>query len=233
MTNEIFNNRLQDDHYYYKEVRKAAISASNINNILEGSFGEPQPWKIHFSIGSYFHELTLEPEKIASYDVRDVDRRKKGETFLKTKEVEMCESMKDSHDAHAEARGIIYGPNVQYEAPGHTVIDGVLFVGKCDVMNPQLGWLGDLKSTGNLMGFDDSIRKWYTAQLWLYWKIFDMPTVYVTVCKQTYETHVIYPEKFHYADGKAKVLEAISVYKEKYPEHYALNVELQKELGYV
>ena len=226
-----FNIKLQDDDYYYKEVRKAAISASNINSILDGSFGEPTPWKIHFSIGSYFHELTLEPEKIDNYDVRDVPRRKAGETFLKQKEVDLCKSMKVSHDASVQARGVLYGPGVEYEVPGYTIIDGVLFVGKCDIMNPDIGYIGDLKSTGNMPGFDESIQKWYTSQLWIYWKIFNLPTVYIAVCKQSLDTRVIYPEKYQYADGKAKVLRAIVEYKKNYPEHYERNINLQKELG--
>ena len=222
--------RLEDDDFYYGEVRKAAISASNINAILEGRFDEPSEHKPAFEIGKYFHCLTLEPEKIPDFEVKDVTRRGKGETYLKTSEVDMCNNMKKSHDAHTEARGILYGPGVEYEVPGITIIDGVLFVGKCDILNPQIGWLGDLKSTSFIQDFDNSIRKWYTAQLWLYYKIFDLPTSYIVTDKKTLETEVIYPDKFQYAAGKAKVLEAIGLYKQNYPEHYQRNLELQLEV---
>ena len=223
--------KLKDDDFYYGDIRKAAVSASNINAILEGTFEEEQEFKAAFLVGRYFHQLTLEPHKIDDFDVRDVARRKAGEVFLKQSEADLCEEMKKSHDAVPMARGILYGPGVEYEIPGLTIIEGVLFIGKCDILNPQIGYLGDLKSTSNLMGFSQSIRKWYTSQLWLYWKIFGYPTAYITTDKKTLKTEVIFPERYFYADGKAKVLEAIEVYKRNYPEHYERNIQLQKDLG--
>lgn len=229
-TDVLFKESLLNDTYYYGEVRQSAISASTINSILDGTFGEPSEWKIVFEVGKYFHCLTLEPEKIPAFEVRDVPRRKAGEKYLKQSEVDMCIGMKKSHDAFPEARGIIYGPNVEYEIPGYTIIDGVLFIGKCDINNPDIGYIGDLKSTGNLYGFDNSIEKWYTSQLWLYWKIFNLPTAYVVTEKKSLVTEVIYPDRDMYHEGKKKVLAAIKIYKQEYPEHYKRNQELQTHL---
>lgn len=226
----IFNKKLLNDDFYYGKARDAAVSASNINSILEGTFGQKSEWKIAFEVGKYFHCLTLEPEKLEDFEIQDVPRRKAGDKYLKQTEVDMCKAMKTSHDSDAEARGICYGPGVLYEIPGHTIIEEVLFIGKCDIYNPQIGYLGDLKSTSNLYGFNGSIDKWYTSQLWVYWKIFGLPTAYIAVDKKTLETQVIEPEKHYYAAGKSKVLKAIDIYKEVYPEHYKRNLELQEQL---
>lgn len=230
---DLFNKKLEDDNFYYGKVRNYAVSASNIGNILDGTFGsDDSGWKLHYEIGKYFHVQTLEPDKLDKFDVRDVDRRKPGDQYLKESEVEKIKAMKVSHDADVEARGILYGPGVEYEVPGFVVIEGVLFIGKADIKNPQIGYLGDLKSTRSVDDFDSSIRKWYGPQLWLYYKIFGSPTAYVVTEKtEPYTTEVVYPAKHFYASGKAKVLEAIEKYKEDYPEHYARNVELQKSLG--
>ena len=236
ITDKEFKELLVDDNLYYGEVRDYAISASSIGGLLDGSFGnDSSEWKKHFEIGKLFHVQTLEPEKLGKFDIRDVSRRKKGDEFLKQSEADMCAAMKVSHDSNATARGVIYGPGVQYEVPSYTVIEGVLFIGKADIVNPQIGYLGDLKSTGNFDGFDDSVRKWYGPQLWLYYKIFGMPTAYVVTEKKSVEprTDVITPAKHHYANGKAQVLEAIEIYKEQYTDHYANNLRLQEKLGLI
>lgn len=208
--------RLKDDDQYYNGVGRDYLSASDIGNILEGTYTkipDRSDWKPHFEIGKYFHVQTLEPHKLDTFDVRDVKRRMAGEQFLKQNEVWMCEDMKKSHDADINARGILYGPDVQYEIPAITTIEGIPFKGKCDILNPAIGYLGDLKSTSNLQGFDDSIRKWYCPQLWIYWKLFGLPTAYIAVDKRSLETEVIFPEQHFYAQGKAMVLEAIQIYK--------------------
>ena len=227
-----FREDLQDDEYYYGDIRNAAVSASNINSILDGTFMEPSVWKIHFEVGKYFHCQTLEPEKVLDFDVRDVARRSPGDKYLKKSEQTMCRGMKVSHDSNVEARGILYGPGVEYEVPGFTIIDGVLFIGKCDIRNPLIRYIGDLKSTRDLFSFPSSVEKWYTSQMWIYWKIFNMPTVYVVTEKKPKHprTTVSYPEQYLYAQGKAKVLEAITIYKRDYPEHYERNLELQRKL---
>lgn len=232
MNKEDFKNRLKDDGYYYGEVRESAISASNINDIISGEFGlSTNDWAPHFEIGKYFHVQTLEVDKLDKFEIRDVERRYAGEEFLKQSEVDMCKAMKESHDSHIEARGVLYGPGVEDEVPSFTVIDGVLFIGKADIVNPMIGYIGDLKSTSNMMNFETSIKKWYQSQLWLYWKMFGKPTAYVVTDKKSLGTKVMYPQNYHYAGGKATVLEAIHIYKEQYPLHYQKNVELQQELG--
>lgn len=232
--NKEFVNNLLDDDYYYGEVRESAISASNVGDIKDGKFGGPSEWKVHYEFGKLFHVQTLEPEKLSKFDIRDVARRKDGEQFLKQTEANKAAAMKISHDSHAEARGIIYGPEVEYEVPGYTIIEGVLFIGKADIHNPMLGYLGDLKSTSRMQYFDESIEKWYCAQLWVYWTIFQLPTVYVAVEKSNeFETQVIYPTKYLYAKGKSDTLKAIEIYKRDYPDHYQKNIRLQRDLNIV
>lgn len=107
---DLFNKKLEDDNFYYGKVRNYAVSASNIGNILDGTFGsDDSGWKLHYEIGKYFHVQTLEPDKLDKFDVRDVDRRKPGDQYLKESEVEKIKAMKVSHDADVEARGILYG----------------------------------------------------------------------------------------------------------------------------
>ena len=219
MTNEQIVDKLRDDDEYYGGLGREYLSASDIGDILDGTYTKiPQDreWKPHFEIGKMFHVQTLEPHKLGKFDVRDVPRRFAGEEFIKYKEAMMVENMKHSHDAHITARGLLYGPEVNYEQPGITTIEGIPFKGKADCLNPLVGWCVDLKSTGRIQYFSDSISKWYTAQLWIYYKLFGLPTAYVVVDKTSLETQVIYPPKHFYAQGKAKVLEAIDIYKRDY-----------------
>ena len=212
---------LRDDNEYYTGVGRDYLSASDISNILDGSYTkevQDREWKIHFEIGKYFHVQTLEPHKLDKFTIKDVARRKAGDQYLKTSEVEMLKDMKASHDASLEARGLLYGPGVEYEVPMVGEIEGIPFKGKMDCSNPMLGWCVDLKSTSNLEGFGVSIEKWYCPQLWIYWKLSGMPTAYVAVDKKTLETQVIYPSKHFYALGKAQVLKAIEIYKNEYTD---------------
>ena len=223
--------RLVDDDYYYGAARKHALSQSNIGSILDGTFDpndilnagqqEEKDFNINFEIGSMFHVQTLEPHKMDQFTVVDVPRRAKGDRFLKTSEVEMCRKMKLSHDSNIDARGLLYGPGVQYEVPVMGVIEGVTFIGKIDCLNPMLKWCVDLKSTRRVNSFSDSVKKWYEPQIWIYWKLCGYPTAYV-VTEKTDDPRTItsYPENFSYASGKAKTLEAISIIKSQYPEVY-------------
>lgn len=231
---DLFEKKLIDDDFYYGSVRNHVLSASNIGNLLDGSFGveEDNGWKLHYEIGKLFHVQTLEPEKMSKFDIRDVDRRKPGDQYLKLKEADKVAKMKVSHDADVNARGVLYGPGVSYEVPGMIVIEGVLFIGKCDIMNPQIGYIGDLKSTRSISSFGDSVRKWYQSQLWIYWKIFGYATAYVVTEKsEPFTTEVQVPEKHQYASGKAKTLEAIDIFKKDFPDMYERNITLQKQLG--
>ena len=215
--NEIID-KLRNDDEYYGGLGRDYLSASDISGILDGTYSKTpvREWKQVFEMGKYFHVQTLEPEKLGNFIVKDVPRRKKGEEFLKQSEVEIVKAMKLSHDRNIEARGILYGPEVEYEVPAITTIEGIPFKGKADIINESIGYLGDLKSTSNLYNFDSSIEKWYCAQLWVYWKLFGKPTVYIVVDKTTLETQVIYPSKHFYALGKALVLKAIDIYKSEY-----------------
>ena len=219
MTNEQIVEKLRDDDEYYTGIGRNFLSASDIGDILDGTYSKiPQDreWKPHFEIGKMFHVQTLEPEKMGKFDVRDVPRRGNGETFIKASEAKMVANMKVSHDAHIPARGLLYGPDVNYEQPAIMTLEGVPFKGKADCLNPNVGWCVDLKSTARMHHFNESIGKWYTAQLWIYYKLFGLPTAYVVVDKRTMECKVIYPPKHFYAQGKAKVLEAIGIYKRNY-----------------
>ena len=216
--NEIINE-LRDDNEYYHGKGRDYLSASDINGILDGTYTKEivdQEWKSHFEIGKMFHVQTLEPEKLGKFKIKDVKRRMAGEEFIKRSEAEMVAKMKLSHDADVTARGLLYGPGVEYEVPNIVDIEGIPFKGKADCLNPQLGWCVDLKSTSRIDFFNESIKKWYVAQLWCYYKIFGLPTAYIVVDKKTLETKVIYPPKHFYAQGKALVLEAIQKYKDHY-----------------
>ena len=210
---------LRDDNEYYTGVGRDYLSASDIQDIIDGTYTkeiQEREWKIHFEVGKYFHVQTLEPHKLDRFDVRDVARRKAGDQYLKQKEVDNLREMKLSHDRSNEARGLLYGPGVEYEVPMVGEIEGVKFKGKADCLNPMLGWCVDLKSTSNIDNFGVSIEKWYGPQLWIYWKLSGLPTAYVVVDKKTLETKIIYPSKHFYALGKAKVLKAIEIYKRDY-----------------
>lgn len=216
----VIKEKLTNDEYYYGDARKRAISASDVMPLNDGTYDpdKPQEWKPHYEVGRYFHVQTLEPEKIGKFDIRDVKRRMSGEEFLKQGEVDMCKAMKQSHDSHPEARGVIYGPGVQYEVPEVMELNGVQVIGKCDILNPMIQHLGDLKSTSNFDYFEDSVEKWYCPQLYVYWKLFNLPTVYVVTekAKVAPRTKVIYPTRHSYERGRELTLSAIEIYKNNF-----------------
>lgn len=219
---EEFVELLKDDEFYYGEANDYALSASSFGKLLDGSYHpemwkEPREWKSYFDVGRYFHVQTLEPHKLHEFDVRDVVRRSPGDTFLKQSEVDNLEAMKVAQDAHIEARGLLYGPNVEYEVPGVVNIDGVWLKGKCDAANPDVNWLVDLKTSSGHMPFYQGAAKYgYNSQAWVYWKIFGMPTKYVTVNKKTHDVQIETPPQSYYKKGKERALEAIKIYKENY-----------------
>lgn len=217
-----FKKLLLDDEFYYGEANKYALSASSFGKLLDGTYDpeswkEPNEWKSYFEVGKYFHVQTLEPHKLKNFDVRDVTRRSAGDEYLKQSEVDNLEAMKVAQDASIEARGLIYGPRVEYEVPGVVNIEGIWLKGKCDIMNPDVGWLADLKTSSGHMPFYQGATKYgYNSQAWVYWKIFNYPTKYINVGKSNHNIDIITPPQEYYKKGKVRALEAIKLYKENY-----------------
>lgn len=125
------------------------------------------------------------------------------------------ERLESAVNASVEARGLLYGPNIKYEEPNVMEIEGLPWKGKADVVNDDIGYLVDLKTTGYMPRFKQAAEKYgYTSQAWIYYKLFGLPTKYVIVDKTTCEVDVWSPPRSFYVKGKARALEACEKYQE-------------------
>ena len=224
-TNAEIIELLKDDNEYYYGFGREYLSNSDLGKILKGEYTKDKDqnekvWKSHFELGKYLHVSILEPHKLVDFEVQDVFRRPKGGTFLKTSEVEKAQEWRQAINENREARGLLYGPNMIYEQPGITTIEGLPFKGKADAINVDLGYVVDIKTTKDVDYFTQACYDYgYTSQSWVYWKIFGMPTVYVVVDKSSCEVMIHKPDRGYYGIGKERALKAINIYKEDYEDN--------------
>ena len=151
MTEQEVLKRLRDDSEYYGPFGKQYLSASNVKQLISKptEFGLVEK-TLALIQGRYFHLYMLEPDKINEIPVHDSKSRitKAFKDFtlennldqydvLLQKErdhmLKLCDKMK----ANLEISELVYDTNVQYEVPAIKEIEGVMWKGKCDVLNPN------------------------------------------------------------------------------------------------
>jgi hypothetical protein len=223
MTKEEILEKLKDDQHYYGKFGQTFLSNSNIATLLTNPLllGASQEPNINFAIGGYFHTMILEPDKLEKYKVIDATTRNTtkykelsgGEICLLQHEVDKIELMRDKLMTNKICKELIYGFNVDYETPGITSINNVMWKGKADILNHDEGLIIDLKTTSDISSFPYSAKKYnYDSQAYIYKKLFGYDLIFMAIDKQTNQIGIFDCSESFLKNGEDKVMRAIDAY---------------------
>lgn len=223
MTKEEILEKLKDDKHYYGPFGRQFLSNSNVSTLLTNPLllsANKEP-NLNFAIGGYFHTMILEPDKLEKYKVIDATTRNTnkykelsgGEICLLQHEVDKIELMRDKLMANKICKELIHGFNVDYETPGITDINSVMWKGKADILNHDEGLIIDLKTTSDISSFPYSAKKYnYDSQAYIYKKLFGYDLVFMAIDKQTNQIGIFDCSESFLKNGEDKVMKAIDAY---------------------
>jgi exodeoxyribonuclease VIII len=223
MNREEILEKLKDDQHYYGSFGQQFLSNSNISTLLTNPLllRQKQEPNINFAIGGYFHTMILEPDKLEKYKIIDATTRNTnkykdlsgGEICLLQHEVDRIELMRDKVIENKICEGLIKGFNVEYEVPGITEINGVMWKGKADILNHDEGLIVDLKTTSDISQFAYSAKKYnYDSQAYIYKKLFGYDLIFMAIDKQTHQIGIFDCSEAFLKNGEDKVRRAIDAY---------------------
>jgi len=243
MTKEEIIEKLREDEHYYGDFGKQYRSNSDISTLLNNplALGEQSKPSPAFLVGGYFHTAILEPNKLKKYKViKSTTRNTKaykelsgGELCLLQHEVDKIEIMTEKIMENDICRGLIRGIDVEYEKPGITELEGLLWKGKADIVNHDEKLIIDLKTTKDINSFKRSAYRWnYDSQAYIYSKLFGYEFVFIAMDKTTHQIAVMDCSPEFYESGKDKVKRAVEAYDLFYktdgfdPSQYFINLTL-------
>jgi len=243
MTKEEIIEKLREDEHYYGDFGKQYRSNSDISTLLNNplALGEQSKPSPAFLVGGYFHTAILEPNKLKKYKViKSTTRNTKaykelsgGELCLLQHEVDKIEIMTEKIMENDICRGLIRGIDVEYEKPGITELEGLLWKGKADIVNHDEKLIIDLKTSKDINSFKRSAYRWnYDSQAYIYSKLFGYEFVFIAMDKTTHQIAVMDCSPEFYESGKDKVKRAVEAYDLFYktdgfdPSQYFINLTL-------
>ena len=225
-------SKLDLDEHYYGDFGKQFLSNSDIGTLLNNpkNFKAPVEPNIHLLLGGAFHTLMLEPHKFeGNYPSIDSSSRltkaykaaeeKAGGMILLEKDMEQLQSMKKTIDECEAFQMLLKGDNVEYEVPAFGEIEGELWKGKADVVNHDEKIIVDLKTTSDINKFHLSARRYnYNSQAYIYKQFFGYEFIFAVIDKKTNALGIYDCSENFYADGKAKVQQAVHAYRMFYKD---------------
>ena len=235
--------KLRDDQSYYGDFGKKYLSNSDIGTLLTNplALGQPSKPSPAFLVGGYFHTAILEPDKIKNFKVIEASTRNTkaykeisdGELCLLQSEVDKIELMTDKVLANNVCKGLIRGNNIEYEQPGITELEGLMWKGKADIVNHDEKLIIDLKTTADLNKFKWSANKYnYDSQAYIYSSLFGYEFIFIVIDKTTHQIGIFDCSPQFYERGKDKVERASEQYKLFYqsedfdPQQFFINQTL-------
>ena len=235
--------KLRDDQNYYGDFGKQYLSNSDISTLLTNplALGQPSKPSPAFLVGGYFHTAILEPDKIKNFKVIEASTRNTkaykeisdGELCLLQSEVDKIELMTDKVLANNVCKGLIRGNNIEYEQPGITELEGLMWKGKADIVNHEEKLIIDLKTTADLNKFKWSANKYnYDSQAYIYSSLFGYEFIFIVIDKTTHQIGIFDCSPQFYERGKDKVERASEQYKLFYqsedfdPQQFFINQTL-------
>ena len=235
--------KLRDDQNYYGDFGKKYLSNSDIGTLLTNplALGQPSKPSPAFLVGGYFHTAILEPDKIKNFKVIEASTRNtkaykeisEGELCLLQSEVDKIELMTDKVLANNVCKGLIRGNNIEYEQPGITELEGLMWKGKADIVNHEEKLIIDLKTTADLNKFKWSANKYnYDSQAYIYSNLFGYEFIFIVIDKTTHQIGIFDCSPQFYERGKDKVERASEQYKLFYqsedfdPQQFFINQTL-------
>lgn len=195
---------------------------------------EQQEEKAHFTEGSYLHSLILEPENTDKEFIVFDGLRKQGKDFdlfklqnpglsiISQPQALRCKSYYKAFKQRKEAVELISGGFAE-----HTMcvdIDGVPIKVRCDYINPDKGYIADVKTSSfpvDLDSFRVTVDKWQyqlSAALYcqaaklIYGKDFDFYFVAISKNDSVCELFKLSSEKMH--EGQMLVAKALAIYRQ-------------------
>ena len=235
--------KLEIDDHYYGDLGKKYLSNSDISTLLTNplALGQPSKPSPAFLVGGYFHTAILEPDKIKNFKVIEASTRNTkaykeisdGELCLLQSEVDKIELMTDKVLANNVCKGLIRGANIEYEQPGITELEGLMWKGKADIVNHEEKLIIDLKTTADLNKFKWSANKYnYDSQAYIYSNLFGYEFIFIVIDKTTHQIGIFDCSPQFYERGKDKVERASAQYKLFYqsedfdPQQFFINQTL-------
>jgi hypothetical protein len=171
---------LKDDKNYYGEFGHKFLSNSDIGTLIHNPrmFGKKSEPSLAMLQGSYFHTACLEPLKLKDFILVDASTRTtniykdackeyNSNFLLLKKEAEEVDEMVNALRGNKELSKLVWDNGVKYEVPILGDIQGLMWKGKCDIINGDN--IYDLKTTGSLDDFKYSAKKYfYDSQVAIY-----------------------------------------------------------------
>lgn len=216
--------RLENDEDYYGKFGKQFLSNSNIRSLLKDplSFNQPITNNPNLIIGSYFHTLILEPDKLERIKIIDASTRNTtkykelsdGEMCLLQHEADSIQLLRDTVMDNKIARDLIQDIDVEYEVPGILNLSGEWWKLKADIKNNTQSLVVDLKTTSDIDKFRYSAKEYnYDSQAYIYSTYFNMDMVFIAIDKTTRKIGIYECSPQFLESGKDKVERAVEAYR--------------------
>jgi len=223
MTKQEVIEKLKDDEHYYGDFGKQYLSNSDIRALLNNplALGAEVAQRPAFLVGGYFHTAILEPNKLKKYRVipsstRNTKAYKEmsgGELCLLQHEVDQIELLSDKVLNNKVCKSLIRSENVEYEKPGITKLEGLMWKGKADIINHDEQLIIDLKTTADLSKFKSSAYRYnYDSQAYIYSNLFNYEFIFIAIDKSTQQIGIFDCSPEFLQSGKDKVKRACEAY---------------------
>ena len=223
MTRQEVIEKLKDDEHYYGEFGKQYLSNSDIRSLLNNplALGAESEQRPAFLVGGYFHTAILEPDKLKKYKVIQSSTRNTkaykemsgGELCLLQHEVDQIELLSDKVLDNNVCKSLIRGENVEYEKPGITKLEGLMWKGKADIINHDEKLIIDLKTTADLSKFKSSAYRYnYDSQAYIYSNLFNYEFIFIAIDKSTQQIGIFDCSPEFLQSGQDKVKRACEAY---------------------
>ena len=171
---------LKNDQEYYNGIGRNYLSNSDIGTLIHNPkmFGKKSEPSLAMLQGSYFHTACLEQHKLKDFILVDASTRTtniykdackeyNSNFLLLKKEAEEVDEMVNALRDNKELSKLVWDNGVKYEVPILGDIQGLMWKGKCDIINGDN--IYDLKTTGSLDDFKYSAKKYfYDSQVAIY-----------------------------------------------------------------
>ena len=95
---------------------------------------------------------------------------------------------------------------IEYEQPGITELEGLMWKGKADIVNHEEKLIIDLKTTADLNKFKWSANKYnYDSQAYIYSNLFGYEFIFIVIDKTTHQIGIFDCSPQFYERGKDKI----------------------------
>tara|TARA_R110000796_G_scaffold21599_4_gene63568 strand:+ start:1573 stop:2337 length:765 start_codon:yes stop_codon:yes gene_type:complete len=218
--------RMYDDEFYYGYLGSNALSSSSAKKLIQSPKAYLKSLKINSDAqplrdGRLVHLSVLEPQKVKDLTIIDGSKATKafkqavlelGSANVYTRsEFNNANYIAESVLKCSEVTNLLKG--AEFEVPEISMIDGLPFRGKADVLNGNV--IIDLKTTGDITKFKWSAKNFsYDLQAALYLKMFNADAfIFVVVDKDTKDIMICDCSDEFIRTGLRKLNTAIEQYK--------------------